>query len=97
VLEGDPGRVLDLVAQVYAAGGEMQAFYAALQEHFRNLAAAQAAPPDSELFGLTAEELQALRGQAAKSSPETLHEIFDQLARARNCSAGPPSPVWSWR
>ena len=84
VLAGDAGRVLDLVAQVYAAGGEMQAFYAALQEHFRNLAAAKAAPPDAELFGLTDEELGILREQAASASPETLHEIFDHLARAED-------------
>ena len=82
VLAGDAGRVLDLVAQVYAAGGEMQAYYGALQEHFRNLAAAKAAPAGSQLFGLTAEELKELRAQAQEVSAETLHEIFDQLARA---------------
>ena len=82
VLAGDAGRTLDLVEQVYGAGGEMQAFYAALQEQFRNLAAAQAAPPDSELFGLSPEEIESLRQAAAEVSPETLHEIFDQLARA---------------
>jgi DNA polymerase-3 subunit gamma/tau len=82
VLAGDAGRTLDLVEQVYGAGGEMQAFYAALQEQFRNLAAAQAAPDDSELFGLSPEEIESLRKSAADVSPETLHEIFDQLARA---------------
>jgi len=80
VLAGQAGRVLDLVAQVYAAGGEMQAFYGALQEHFRNLAAAKAAPEDMELFGLTFEEIKDLREEAREISPETLHEIFDQLA-----------------
>lgn len=84
VLAGDAGRTLDLVEQVYGAGGEMQAFYAALQEQFRNLAAAKAAPADSELFGLSPEEIQSLRQAAAEVSPETLHEIFDQLARAEN-------------
>jgi DNA polymerase-3 subunit gamma/tau len=82
VLAGDAGRTLDLVEQVYGAGGEMQAFYAALQEQFRNLAAAQAAPPDVELFGLSQEEIEELRRAAADVSPETLHEIFDHLARA---------------
>lgn len=80
VLAGDAGGVLDLVSQVYAAGGEMQAFFAALQEHFRNLAAAKAAPPGSDLFGLTAEELAVLAEQAGQHSAETLHEIFDHLA-----------------
>ncbi|MBI4797202.1 MAG: DNA polymerase III subunit gamma/tau, partial [Desulfarculus sp.] len=82
VLAGDAGRVLDLVAQVYAAGGEMQAFYGALQEHFRNLAAAKAAPAGVDLFGLTDEEIADLRAQAGTASAETLHEIFDVLARA---------------
>jgi DNA polymerase-3 subunit gamma/tau len=84
VLAGQAGEVLDLVSQVYAAGGEMQAFYAALQEHFRNLAAAKAAPEGAELFGLTGEELAALRQQAAPHSPETLHEIFGHLAASED-------------
>lgn len=82
VLAGDPGRALDLVAQVYAAGGEMQAFYGALQEHFRNLAAAKAAPAGVDLFGLTDEEIADLRAQAGPVSAETLHEVFDVLARS---------------
>ena len=82
ILSGDSGRALDLVGQVYAAGGEMQAYYGALQEHFRNLAAAKAAPAGSELFGLTDEELAELRAQAGETSAETLHEVFDQLARS---------------
>ncbi len=84
VLAGDAGEVLDLVSQVYAAGGEMQAFYAALQEHFRNLAAAKAAPEGSDLFGLTAEELAVLREQTGEHSAETLHEIFDHLAASED-------------
>lgn len=82
VLAGQAAQVLDLVAQVYAAGGEMQAFYGALQEHFRNLAAAKAAPEGAELFGLTDEEIRELRAQAQPVSAETLHEVFDQLARS---------------
>ncbi len=82
VLAGQPAQVLDLVAQVYAAGGEMQAFYAALQERFRNLAAAKAAPAGAELFGLTEEEIKDLRAQAQGASAETLHEVFDLLARS---------------
>ncbi len=95
VLEGDAGRVLDLVAQVYAAGGEMQAFYGALQEDFRNLAAAKAAPEGVDLFGLTEEEIKDLRQQAGAVSAETLHEIFDQLARSEELfrRAGQPRLV----
>ncbi|MCF8041507.1 MAG: DNA polymerase III subunit gamma/tau [Desulfarculaceae bacterium] len=84
VLAGEAGEVLDLVSQVYAAGGEMQAFYAALQEHFRNLAAAKAAPEGADLFGLTLEEMAGLRTQAGPHSPETLHEIFDHLAASED-------------
>ena len=95
VLEGRAGSVLDLVAQVYAAGGEMQAYYGALQEHFRNLAAAKAVPDGVELFGLTEEEIRELREQAKEASPETLHEVFDQLARAEELfrRAGQPKLV----
>lgn len=95
VLAGKADEVLDLVAQVYGAGGEMQSFYAALQEHFRNLAAAQAAPEGMELFGLTEEELRGLRQQAREVSPETLHEVFDHLARAEELfrRAGQPRLV----
>jgi len=84
VLAGDAGLVLDLVSRVYAAGGEMQAFYGALQEHFRNLAAAKAAPPGADLFGLTDEELAGLRQQTKEYSAETLHEIFDHLAASED-------------
>ena len=80
VMEAQPGRVLELVSDVYAAGGEMQAFYNALMEHFRNLAAAKSAPPGADIFGLTAEELTELAQQAQQVSAETLHEIFEHLA-----------------
>lgn len=95
VLAGDPGRVLDLVGNLYAAGGEIQAFYGALQEEVRNLAAAGAAPEGADLFGLTAEEVAGLRARAAQTSPETLHEIFDHLARAEELfrRAGQPRLV----
>ncbi len=82
VLAGQAARVLELVEGVYAAGGEMQAFYAALQEHFRNLAAARSLEPGSEIFGLSQEELAELAREARRVSPETLHEIFEHLARA---------------
>jgi len=82
VLAGDPARVLDIVSQVYGAGGEMQAFYGALQEELRNLAAAKAAPQGMDLFGLTDEEVASLRARGQDFSPETLHEVFDILARA---------------
>ncbi|MCB2189853.1 MAG: DNA polymerase III subunit gamma/tau [Deltaproteobacteria bacterium] len=84
VLDGQAGQVLELVSQVYAAGGEMQAFYGALLEQFRNLAAAKAAPPGADLFGLTAQEIAELGQQAAGASAETLHEIFDQLAASED-------------
>ncbi len=95
VLAGDGARVLELVEQVFAAGGEMQAFFAALQEHLRNLAAAKAAPQGAELFGLTDEELAELREQAAGVSAETLHEVFEHLARAEEMfrRAGQPRLV----
>jgi DNA polymerase-3 subunit gamma/tau len=80
VLAAEPAKVLDLVAKVYSAGGEMQAFYSAMQERFRNLAAAKVAPPGVELFGLTEEELKGLKAQAQGVSAEALHEIFDLLA-----------------
>lgn len=82
VLAGDAGQVLDIVGQVYGAGGEMQAFYGALQEEFRNLAAAKAAPRGMDLFGLTDEEVTGLRARGEAHSAETLHEVFDILARS---------------
>ncbi|MFZ5584498.1 MAG: DNA polymerase III subunit gamma/tau [Thermodesulfobacteriota bacterium] len=95
VLAGQAGAVLDIVAQVYAAGGEMQAFYGALQERFRNLAAAKAAPEGVDLFGLTDEEVAELRAAAAGVSAETLHEVFDLLARSEELfrRAGQPRLV----
>jgi DNA polymerase-3 subunit gamma/tau len=95
LLAGQAGEVLDLVARVYAAGGEMQAFYGALQERFRNLAAAQAAPEGVDLFGLTDEEIAELKASAAGVSPETLHEMFDLLARSEDLfrRAGQPRLV----
>ncbi|MCA1906503.1 MAG: DNA polymerase III subunit gamma/tau, partial [Desulfarculus sp.] len=95
LLAGQAGEVLDLVARVYAAGGEMQAFYGALQERFRNLAAAQAAPEGVDLFGLTDEEIAELKASAAGVSPETLHEMFDLLARSEELfrRAGQPRLV----
>lgn len=95
LLAGEAGTVLDLVAQVYAAGGEMQAFYGALQERFRNLAAAKAAPEGVDLFGLTDEEIAELKASASGVSPETLHEMFDILARSEDLfrRAGQPRLV----
>jgi DNA polymerase-3 subunit gamma/tau len=84
VLAGDASKVLELVGRVYGAGGEMQSFYAGLQEHFRNLAAARDVAEETELFGLTQDELADLKKEALSTSPETLHEIFDVLARSED-------------
>jgi DNA polymerase-3 subunit gamma/tau len=81
ILDNNAPALLDIVSQVYQAGGEMQAFYGHLQEHFRNLAAALAAPADQGLFGLTGQEMQEFKTQAAGLSPETIHEIFSHLAQ----------------
>jgi DNA polymerase-3 subunit gamma/tau len=95
VLAADPAKVLDLVGQLYAAGGEIQAFYGTLQEEFRNLAAAKASPEEADLFGLTAEEVAGLRRRAEPISAETLHEVFNHLARAEELfrRAGQPRLV----
>jgi DNA polymerase-3 subunit gamma/tau len=95
VLARDPAACLELVEQVYAAGGEMQAFYGALQEEFRNLAAAKAAPEGADLFGLSAEEVAELRARAGEVSPETLHEVFHHLAQSEELfrRAGQPRLV----
>jgi DNA polymerase-3 subunit gamma/tau len=95
VLARDPAACLELVEQVYAAGGEMQAFYGALQEEFRNLAAARAAPEGADLFGLSAEEVAELRQRAGEVSPETLHEVFQHLAQSEELfrRAGQPRLV----
>jgi DNA polymerase-3 subunit gamma/tau len=81
ILDNNAPTLLDIVDQVYQAGGEMQAFYGHLQEYFRNLAAALAAPPGQAFLGLTGQEMAQLKEQAAGSSPETLHEIFGHLAQ----------------
>ena len=80
IMQGNAPLLLDIIEQVYQAGGEMQAFYGSLEEHFRNLAAALAIPAGQALMGLTAEELDALRARAVLASPETIHEIFAHLA-----------------
>ncbi len=92
ILAGDGGSLLDIIAQVYQAGGEMQAFYSGLQEHFRNLAASLAIQPDKPMLGLTAQEINQLREQASAASPETLHEIFAHLAEAEEMFRRASSP-----
>ncbi|MDR1397752.1 MAG: DNA polymerase III subunit gamma/tau [Desulfarculales bacterium] len=80
ILDGNAPALLDLIDQIYQAGGEMQAFYGLLEEYFRNLAAAPAAPEGQAWLGLSLEELQEFKAQAAAVSPETIHEIFNHLA-----------------
>lgn len=92
ILEGNGAVLLDIIEQVYQAGGEMQAFYSNLQEHFRNLAASLAIPQGQSMLGLTLEEINSLRSQAAEASPESLHEIFANLAAAEEMFRRASSP-----
>jgi len=79
MLAGDAVKLLELVNQVYIAGGEMQIFCTALQEHFRNLIIAKIISSETAFFGFTKEEITQLKLQANEITIETLYEFFDQL------------------
>ena len=70
VLEERPELVFGLVENAVAGGHDLRYLYSKLIEHFRSLLLVRSVEKPEELLLANAEELQALRVQAAKATPE---------------------------
>jgi DNA polymerase-3 subunit gamma/tau len=70
ILEEHPQAIFPLVEGIVGAGYDLRFFFSKLIEHFRALLLMASVEKPEDLLFVTAEELERLRGQAAKGTPE---------------------------
>ncbi len=70
VLDETPAEVFPLVENLISGGYDLRFFFGKLIEHFRALLLVSTVAKPEDLLLVNAEELQALRDQAAKATPE---------------------------
>jgi len=79
LVEGQPGRCLDAIAQVHDFGFEMDQFTSELLELLRNAALVAMAPGERKHLDLADEELSRLQELADGLPPEVFARWFDAL------------------
>lgn len=82
VLDQDPAGCIRALDEVYRVGYDLGPFYQDLVEHFRNLLIASIHSDPASMLQMADGEIEDLRKQAAKSSPEDLRRIVSLLIRA---------------
>ncbi|MBI2372353.1 MAG: DNA polymerase III subunit gamma/tau, partial [Deltaproteobacteria bacterium] len=94
VLAHDAPRVLTLVDQVHGQGHDMKRFWEELLEQFRNLLVVRLFPDTPALLDLPEDEIETLRAQAARATPEELQTLFQVLFRAGEDVTRAGNPRW---
>jgi DNA polymerase III subunit gamma/tau len=83
VLESDARTCLEVVADLYRRGIDSKRFCQQLCDYFRNLLVLAAGGQGVEsLLELPEDEVQVLKGELSKTSPESLHLIFQMILKA---------------
>ena len=89
VLEGEPGKLLDAVAEQYALGVEPLALIRALMEFTHRIAVGQIGEPDAP----TEEERAAIGGWAEKLSAGQVHRLWQLLLKGHDEVRTAPDPL----
>ena len=84
VLKGDVGRIVGIIADLDAAGKDMQRLVLELLDHFRSLLVYECAPGASGTMDLMAAQLESLKAQAALAKPDRLLRIAEVLSQAED-------------
>jgi len=97
VLDGKPGRCVELVAEVASSGLDLTRLSQELVEHFRNLLVARLALPTQSsmsglLFDLHDQEIEELKGQVTGISVESLMDYFRVMSEGDADVARSPYP-----
>ena len=79
ILERDAGRCLKVIDDSYYSGVDMKQFFQILLHHFRNLLLIKITDGGSFLEDLPGDEIDRLKGQAAKATRETHQRLLDIL------------------
>ena len=84
VLKADVGRIVGIIAELDAAGKDMQRLVLELLDHFRYLLVYQCAPEASGSMDLMQAQLESLKAQAALATPDRLIRIAEVLSQAED-------------
>ncbi|QTA83185.1 DNA polymerase III, subunit gamma/tau [Desulfonema limicola] len=79
VLQGDMGRILELIADIYDHGHNLKELYTSLLEHFRNLMVAKMGNQAAGLIDLPSHEIRLMAEQVKNVSGLFLNQILDAL------------------
>jgi DNA polymerase-3 subunit gamma/tau len=84
LLEEKPDRIFELVGDLVDRGGDLRTFYRAFVEHIRALLLVGTVAEPGALLAAGAEELAALKAQAAKASPEDFLRFLLAMQQAES-------------
>jgi DNA polymerase-3 subunit gamma/tau len=82
ILGQDPKGCIEALDDVYRSGYDINQFYQDLAEHFRNLLIARLMPDPASVLEMAEGEIQELKKQAEKASPEDLRRLVSILLKA---------------
>ncbi|MBN2123375.1 MAG: DNA polymerase III subunit gamma/tau, partial [Deltaproteobacteria bacterium] len=78
IIEGAPGKCMDIVDRIYNFGYDIKEFYRTLMDQFRNLLISQVAP-EGDLLDMIDRDRQELSRQAEKAGVERLQQALNVL------------------
>ena len=84
VLQGDVGQIVRIIADLDAAGKDMQRLVLELLDHFRALLIYECAPEASATMDVMASQLESLKKQAELAQPDRLIRIAEALSQAED-------------
>ncbi len=82
ILDGKPGKTLEIFDKLSELAWDVKQFYGDLMEHFRNLIVAKIAGNPQSMINASADELDQLIAQAKNQSVETLENLFSILVES---------------
>jgi DNA polymerase-3 subunit gamma/tau len=80
IIEGSPGRCLEIVSQIYTYGYDIKEFYKALMDRFRDLLVSLVASED-HLLDLSETEREEAKGQAETAGQHKLQVLLNFLIK----------------
>ncbi len=93
-IDHDARATLEIIEELDRYGCDFKNFSSDLLAHFRNLAVTALTDNPERLMDLTEDEIQQLKQQTEKTTPETLQMLFDILAASEQDLIRSEQPRW---
>jgi DNA polymerase-3 subunit gamma/tau len=92
IIEGNIPESLDLLHDIYARGHDLKKMLMDLTAHFRDLLIVKIGKKINQLVNLPEHEIETMKKQVEKISPQYINQIFDSLFQEENFIRYTPQP-----